>query len=299
MSESNEVLFIINRYSGTKYRDELQEKIAAHGNSKNIACIIQFTERPGHATELAKQAIEKKYRMVFAVGGDGTVNEVAKGLLHSNIPLGIIPVGSGNGLARHLQIPLNIDRALHLINLEKTMVIDTFTINGRFSTNVSGIGFDGHIAGLFGQNGKRGLFNYVKLVVSQFSKFKEFEYELIINKEESRNKAFIISCANSSQFGNNAIIAPYASLSDQELDICFVKKMSLIPALSFVIQLFRGTIHKSKHVRIKKANEFELKTQFPIPYHVDGEAAGSSSHFIIKINPASLSVAIPKEIDFI
>lgn len=299
MSDNNEVLFIINRHSGTKYRDELQEKIAALGNRKKILCRIQFTEGPGHATELAKQAIEKKYRMVFAVGGDGTVNEVAKGLLHSNIPLGILPVGSGNGLARHLQIPLNIDRALRLISQEKTIVIDTFTINGRFSTNVSGIGFDGHIAGLFGQNGKRGLFNYVKLVVRHFSKFKEFEYELIVNKVHNTSKAFIISCANSSQFGNNAIIAPYASLSDQELDICFVKKMSLIPALSFVIQLFRGTIHKSNHVHMKKVNELELKTQFPIPYHVDGEAAGSSSHFIIKINPASLLVAIPKEIDFI
>ena len=296
MSDSNEVLFIINRYAGTNYRDELQKKIAALGKKKNITCIIQFTREAGHATELAKAAIVRKYRMVFAVGGDGTVNEVAKGLLHSNIPLGIIPVGSGNGLARHLQIPLDVERALHLIDLEKTITIDTFTVNGRFSTNVSGIGFDGHIAGLFGQSGKRGLRNYVKLVVAHFSKFKEFEYELITDKVHSKDKAFIISCANSSQFGNNAIIAPHASLSDQMLDICFINKMSLIAALSFTIQLFRGTIHKSNHVLIKKTNELELKTPFPVPYHIDGEAAGSSSHFIVKINPASLLVAIPKEI---
>lgn len=295
MNDSNEVLFIVNRYAGTNYRDELGQKIAALGKEKNISCLIQFTRGPGHATELAKGAIERKYRMVFAVGGDGTVNEVAKGLLHSNIPLGIIPIGSGNGLARHLQIPLEVERALRLINLEKTITIDTFTVNGRFSTNVSGIGFDGHIAGLFGQRGKRGLLNYVKLVVAHFSKFKEFEYELIIDRLHSKNKAFIISCANSSQFGNNAIIAPHASLSDQMLDICFVNKMSLIAALSFVIQLFRGTIYKSNHVLIKKTKELELKTQFPIPYHIDGEAAGSSSHFIVKITPASLLVAIPKE----
>ena len=270
MSDSNEVLFIINRYSGTKYRNELQEKIEVLGRRTNIICVIQFTREPGHATELARQAIEKKYRMVFAVGGDGTVNEVAKGLLHSNIPLGIIPVGSGNGLARHLQIPLNLEKALRLVNQEKTMTIDTFTVNDRFSTNVSGIGFDGHIAGLFGQNGKRG---------------------------HSKNKAFIISCANSSQFGNNAIIAPHASLSDQMLDLCFVNKMALIPALSFAIQLFKGTIHKSKYVLIKKTSELELRTNVPIPYHIDGEAAGSSSHFIVRINPASLLVAVPKGIN--
>ncbi|HEY5692146.1 MAG TPA: YegS/Rv2252/BmrU family lipid kinase [Cyclobacteriaceae bacterium] len=299
MSDSNEVLFVINRYSGKNYREEVQEKILTFGQSKNIIPLCQFTREPGHATELAKQAVEKKYRMVFAVGGDGTVNEVAKGLLYTNIPLGIIPVGSGNGLARHLQIPLNVEQALHLINLEKTMVIDTFTVNGRFSTNVSGIGFDGHIAGLFGQNGKRGFFNYVKLIVSHFRKFKEFEYELIIDKVHSKNKAFIISCANASQFGNNAIIAPHASLCDQVLDICFVNKMSLIPALTFVIQLFKGTIHKSNHVTIKKANEVELRTQSPIPYHVDGEAAGSASHFVVKIDPASLLVAIPKKINSI
>lgn len=297
MSDSNEVLFIINRYSGTKYRNELQEKIEVLGRRTNIICVIQFTREPGHATELARQAIEKKYRMVFAVGGDGTVNEVAKGLLHSNIPLGIIPVGSGNGLARHLQIPLNLEKALRLVNQEKTMTIDTFTVNDRFSTNVSGIGFDGHIAGLFGQNGKRGLLNYIKLVVAHFGKFKEFEYELIIDKVHSKNKAFIISCANSSQFGNNAIIAPHASLSDQMLDLCFVNKMALIPALSFAIQLFKGTIHKSKYVLIKKTSELELRTNVPIPYHIDGEAAGSSSHFIVRINPASLLVAVPKGIN--
>ncbi len=295
MRENSEVLFIVNPYSGTRYHNNLQEKILSFGRKRNIACIIHFTKSQGHATELAKVAVEKRYRMVFAVGGDGTVNEVAKGMLHSNIPLGIIPVGSGNGLARHLGIPMDVDGALQLINLDRTMPIDTFTVNERFSINVSGIGFDGHIAGLFGKNGKRGLFNYIRLVVVHFSKFKEFEYELIINGVQSKNKAFIISCANSSQFGNNAIIAPYASLSDQLIDICLVNKMSFLQALSLIVKLFRGSIDKSKYVSIKRASSFEINTLIPVPYHIDGEAAGSSSHFGIKINPGSLLVAIPKK----
>lgn len=293
MRESNKVLFIINRFSGTSYRPALENKILTHCQKNNIEGLIEFTREAGHATVLAKHAAENKYRMVFAVGGDGTVNEVAKGLLHSAVPLGIIPRGSGNGLARHLQIPFDIDSALCMTKLDKTLSIDTFTINNRLSINVSGIGFDGHIATLFGKNGKRGLFSYIKLVVSHFGKFEEFEYEQVLDGIHSNHRAFIITCANSSQFGNNATIAPHASICDQLLDICHVNKMSLFQGLIFIQKLFRGTIDKSSHIKIRKAKEIELTTSGEIPFHVDGEAAGVASHFIIKVNPTSLLVAVP------
>ncbi|MEQ8425703.1 MAG: acylglycerol kinase family protein, partial [Cyclobacteriaceae bacterium] len=119
MSNSNQVLFIINRHSGTGYRPALEGKIVSHCERRDLECSIEFTQEPGHGIVLAKSAVEKKYKMVFAVGGDGTVNEVAQGLLHSSVPLGIIPKGSGNGLARHLQIPLSVDGALQLLDQEK------------------------------------------------------------------------------------------------------------------------------------------------------------------------------------
>ncbi|HRW97944.1 MAG TPA: acylglycerol kinase family protein, partial [Cyclobacteriaceae bacterium] len=188
MSESRKVLFIINRYSGTGYRESLEGKIVSACEQRGLECSIEFTRKPGHGTTLAKMAVKKNYAAVFAVGGDGTVNEVAQGLLHSTVPLGIIPKGSGNGLARHLHIPLQIDKALHLLELKRVIPIDTFTINGRLSLNVSGIGFDGFVAGQFGKDGKRGLAGYGKLVVTHFKRFNEFSSILKTENDSIQRK---------------------------------------------------------------------------------------------------------------
>jgi YegS/Rv2252/BmrU family lipid kinase len=295
MSIDNKVLFIINKYSGTGYSADLEGEIITQCESRNLECIIEFTKARGHGIAIARKAVEQKFKMVFAVGGDGTVNEVVQGLLHSNIPLGIIPKGSGNGLARHLQIPLKVSKALSLLDLENVVAIDTFTVNDQLSVNVSGIGFDGHVAGLFGKDGKRGLFHYGKLVVNNFIAFKEFDYELVLDGTQSKNSSFIISIANSSQFGNNASIAPHASLCDQMLDICLVKKLTVFQGLVFAYRLFNKTLHQSNDVKIHKAKVIEVRTQKDLPYHIDGEPAGTSSHFRIKTNPASLLVAIPKQ----
>lgn len=294
MSESRKVLFIINRHSGTGYRDSLEGKIVSACEGKGLECSIEFTRKPGHGTTLAKMAVKKNYAAVFAVGGDGTVNEVAQGLLHSPVPLGIIPKGSGNGLARHLRIPLQIDRALQLLDLKRVVPIDTFTINGRLSLNVSGIGFDGFVAGQFGKDGKRGLAGYGKLVVTHFKRFKEFSSTLKTENETTEYKAFIISVANSSQFGNNAAIAPHASVCDNELDICIVKKMNVWEGLSFINKLFTHSLNRSKLMTHLKTKSISITTESEIPYHVDGEAVGSASSFDVVIDPSSLLVSIPE-----
>lgn len=294
MSEINKVLFIINRFSGSGYRKGLEGRIISQCEARKLECSIEFTKKQGHGTTLARMAVKKNYKIVFAVGGDGTVNEVAKGLLHTGIPLGIIPKGSGNGLARHLQIPLTIDKSLKMLDLEKIVAIDTFTINDRLSLNVSGIGFDGHVAGLFGKDGKRGLISYGRIVVSNFIKFKEFAYEITLNDKIVNQKSFLISIANSSQFGNNAVIAPHASVCDHELDISMVQKMNIWQGLGFVVQLFNKNVDKSRFVSLYKAQKLNITTHDPIPYHVDGEAAGTDSNFAVTINPASLLISIPK-----
>jgi len=293
MSASNKVLFIINKFSGTGYSSSLEEAVITRCKKLNLECTIEFTRERGHGVILAKSAADQQFKMVFAVGGDGTVNEVAQGLLHTNIPLGIIPNGSGNGLARHLQIPLKTKDALHLLACERVVAIDTFSINDQLSVNVSGIGFDGHIAGLFGKDGKRGLLRYVQLVVTHFRKFDKFECELTIDGKTITEFPFIVSIANSSQFGNNATISPKASLCDQQLDICLVKKMSVFQGLIFARKLFNKTLRESNTISIYRAGKIAVTTKKDIPYHIDGEAAGLDRQFAINVNPASLQVLVP------
>lgn len=286
-------LFIINRYSGSGFRPNLEGKIIAACNKREIECFIEFTNKPGHGTTLAKMAVKKGFNVVFAVGGDGTVNEVAHGLLHTSIPLGIIPKGSGNGLARHLRIPLRTEQALDLLDQQNVINIDTFMINDRLSLNVSGIGFDGCVAQQFGKDGKRGLFSYGRIVVKNFVRCKEFDLQLSIDSENYHERAFIISIANSSQFGNNATIAPSASICDHLLNIPIVKKMNVLQGLRFVAQLFKGDIEKSRWITMRKGASINISLGEEQPFHVDGEPAGSASHFEIKINPASLRMVVP------
>ena len=293
MNESNKVMFIINRFSGSGYREDLEGKFIAHCNSRSLECSIEYTKKQGHGTTLARIAVRKNYAMVFAVGGDGTVNEVAQGLLHSHIPLGIIPKGSGNGLARHLRIPLQIDKALAMLDKKNILLMDCFTINNQFSLNVSGIGFDGHVAGLFGKDGKRGLYGYGRLVISQFRKFNDFECQIQLDEKMISEKAFIISIANSSQFGNNAIIAPSASVSDQLLNVSIIKKMSVLQGIGFVTKLFNNSVDRSLHATFYQAKSIDIITPNEVPFHIDGEPGGKDTHFQIRIIPAALHVSIP------
>src|SRR5436190_15269537 len=200
----SKVFFIINKYSGTGFLSSLEEYIIDCCGKLKIEVAIEFTLHKGHATELAKEAVAQGFTRVFAIGGDGTVNEVAQGLVHTDTALGIIPKGSGNGLARHLHIPLKAHAALRLLDKYKILPIDTLRINDKLSINVSGIGFDAHVAGKFGKNGKRGLINYGKLVMQEFPGYKEFPLEIDVDDVKLRRKSFILAFANSSQFGNNA-----------------------------------------------------------------------------------------------
>lgn len=293
MSKSK-ALFIINKYSGTGYSPALEGKILSQCEKRNIECVIEFTREPGHATALAKMAVDQNFQMAFAVGGDGTMNEVAQGLLHSPVALGIIPKGSGNGLARHLKIPLSFDKALQLLDMKRSLYIDTININNQLSVNVSGVGFDGHIAGMFARDGNRGLFTYGKLVIGEFNKFKPFNCQVTLDGVTTEETLFSISFANSSQFGNNAFIAPTASLCDQLIDVCMLHRMNVIQGVQFIHKLFSKTLTHSKAVKISQAKAIDITTINEIPFHIDGEAAGTSSSFNIRIDPSSLRVIVPE-----
>lgn len=291
-SEVKKVFFIVNKYSGSGYREDVEGQILSSCNENNIEGAIEYTQGRGHATTLATHAVAAGFQEIVAVGGDGTVNEVAQGLLHSPVSMGIIPKGSGNGLARHLGIPLKINLALKCLLTSQRITMDTFRINGKLSLNVSGIGFDGYIADLFGADTRRGLQGYTKHILNEFMNFPEFDAEITYGETQIKKMAFVIAIANSSQYGNNARIAPAASIRDQILDISILKK---IPPyrLDFIYSFFSGTIDQSAYCETLQVRTAEIRLNQPMAFHIDGEPAGKSEHFFIEIVPASLNILAP------
>lgn len=291
---NKQVLFIINKYSGTGYKPAVEGRLLSFCQQAGLEAHLEFTQGRGHATQLAREASQSKnFDVVFAMGGDGTVNEVAKGVVNTNQVMGIIPKGSGNGLARHLGIPLDFKKCLSYIASTEVIAMDSFTVNNHLSINVSGIGFDGHIAGLFGKNGKRGLVNYARLVLQEFMQYPEFSGEIMIDGVLVSEQAFVLAFANSSQFGNNARIAPHASVCDGELDISFVRKVPFVQAAGFAQKMFTGNLGTSRFVKIIKGKEIKIRFPRPMAYHIDGETMQPASEFAIKINPGSIRLLIP------
>lgn len=296
MSENKKVLFIINKYSGSGYQPSVEGRLLWQCQQLGLEPSIEFTQGRGHATELAREAAQlKKFDVVFAMGGDGTVNEVAQALVHTNQAMGIIPKGSGNGLARHLGIPVDFKKSLSIIDSPSFVMMDSFTVNGKLSVNVSGIGFDGHIASQFGKSGKRGLIGYSRLVLTEFFRYPEFKAEVSIDHKILWQQAFIIAFANSSQFGNNARISPQASVCDEWLDICFIKKVPVAQTLGFVQKMFMGQMVKSAFVDIVKGKKISISFPQPMAFHIDGEPMPPASDFLIEVQPASLRMVVPQK----
>jgi YegS/Rv2252/BmrU family lipid kinase len=296
-NEVNKVLFIVNKHSGGGFRPEVEGKIIEVCEQNDSECTIEYTQARGHGIELARQAVhENRFAKVVAVGGDGTINEVAQGLLHSSVPMGIIPKGSGNGLARHLQIPMTVAESVKTLFTGQEIAMDTFRLNGKLSLNVSGIGFDGHVANLFATNKKRGLQGYAKITAREFLKFREFEAEITLNRETIRRKAFIIAIANSSQYGNNARIAPAASVCDQLLHISLLKKVPLY-RMDFIYQFLRGKVHESRYCETMETNKLTITVNAAVPFHIDGEPCGHADTFNIELLPASLRMVAPQSVN--
>lgn len=298
MSEVKNVLFIVNKYSGTGYQPEVEGRILNACEKFDIECSIEFTASRGHATELAKEGVAKKFDRIIAVGGDGTVNEVARGVLNTSMPMGIIPKGSGNGLARHLGIDMKIIPALDQILGGKVIAMDTFRMNDRLSLNVSGIGFDGHVANLFSAGQRRGFWGYTKVAVKEYLSYKEFEAngELISENGKTNaltKKSFMIAIANSSQYGNNAKVAPIASVTDQALQLAVIKKVPTQRGFHFGYQMFTGKLETGKDYECLSFQQGIIEVPFPVAYHIDGEPCGHASSFKIEILPQSLRMIVP------
>lgn len=292
------IRFIINPKSGSFFgfykKKTIQKVISKFLGNKSFDYEIFFTKNANHATALSCEAALLKYDLVIAVGGDGTINEAAKGLVGSETALGIIPLGSGNGYSRHLKIPQSIDRALLAIFKGEYKLVDTLQINNEFILGVAGMGFDAHIAKKFASSKNRGVLSYIKLIVEEFFKYKAEKYELFVDGNKMSKVAFLLSFAKSSQYGNNIIIAPNAKLDDGYINLTILKTPPLWAIFDIIYKLRHGLINKSKYYETFLCKEVIIKKK-NINVHLDGEPYLINDLARIKIFPKSLKILMPSK----
>ncbi|MFN0189597.1 MAG: diacylglycerol/lipid kinase family protein [Bacteroidia bacterium] len=288
------LLIILNPIAGKGIAEKVEKAIDESGLNEHFQVQIQFTKHSGHAAEIAAKAVQKKIDVVVAAGGDGTVNEVASQLVHSNTALGIIPIGSGNGLARHMGYSMQIKKCLQQIAVSKIKKIDTLLINDRFGVNVSGFGFDGFVAWKFNNEGKRGMSNYTKIALREYTKYPPIQFELEGLPQPHFSNAHMLVIANASQFGNAAIIAPTAQLSDGLMDVVLVRKPSPLQLPSMFYRLFTGKLKDTDYIQSFKCKQFTATSDREIHLHIDGEACEPIRKINVVLQPKSLLVIDPK-----
>lgn len=284
------ILFIINPISGGKKKDKFETIAHRYLDEHLFSPEFVFTQEPNHAEQLAREALNNEFDFITAVGGDGTINEVAKALLGTQVPLGIIPEGSGNGLARALHIPLEKKDAFVLLNRLAIKEIDAGYINGMPFFNMAGIGFDALISSRFAKKDLRGPLGYMQTVFYEISNYKPLDYEIDIDGNIYKRQAFMISIANSPQYGNEAYISPNASVEDGLLDVCIVEPFPLFILPKMIYHLFSKTADKTKYVEIIHGKSIKIKRSIKEEIHVDGEPLMLGKDLDITVFPKSLKV---------
>jgi YegS/Rv2252/BmrU family lipid kinase len=285
------IAFIINPIAGIRKKINVAEMIHRYIDATTFEYNIYFTQYKGHAELLAKQALETGYDIVAASGGDGTINEIARALVNTRVPLAILPMGSGNGLARHLGIPLHIPDAIKTINSFKLKRIDTGTFNGALFLSNAGTGFVARVAESFDHKKTfRGFWGYSLQTLKNFFSYKPVEYVISCNNSEWRGYFFATNICNSNQFGYNALVAPGALLDDKILEMVLVKKTNILMYTWMMILLFFGNIYRHPDVIHIQGTTIRMQTKTFAHFQVDGEPLGKNSDFEAHLNPLSLSV---------
>ena len=310
MKMKEKILFIINPVSGIGKQKTVEQSLDKFLNKDKFDHQIAYTEYAHHATEIAKNSVNEGFDTVVAVGGDGSINDCVRGLIGSRVKLGIIPAGSGNGLARCLHIPLNVDKAIEVINNCNSLLMDTVTVsyyNAEEEDNpekkscthyasISGVGFDALIAKQFEGNKTRGFQTYLKFVLEDYLNYKPKKYKLLIDGKEVETEALFVSFANSNQFGYNAVVAPKASVNDGLLDVSIVKKVPLALAPLVVQFMFFRNFDKSPYVHTYSARNVKVIGFEDGLINLDGEAVEIKDNTLeFSVNPLSLNVIIPDE----
>lgn len=284
------ILFVINPVSGGKKKTAFNKQVLEVLDLNRFDPTFKVTDHANHAYELAKSAIEEQYDAVIAVGGDGTINEIGSALAGSEVPLGIIPEGSGNGLAYYLGIPMNESAALRRINRFDSVEIDCGKVGDRYFFNMAGIGFDASVSDKFASETFRGPVGYLRTVINVLSKYKPRKYSLKIDGKVYEREAFMVSVANSPQYGNNAYIAPNASINDGLLDVCIVHKFPLYILPMMIFHLFNKTADQSEYVEIIPGKEICIEQEGKAPVHLDGEPMDLGDKIDIKVQSNALKI---------
>lgn len=283
------LLFIVNPKSGTNGTElpALLQFIEDKMKELGYVCQTVVTEFKGHATQLASTAVKSgSWSAIVAVGGDGTINEVARAMLFQSTPMGIVPAGSGNGLARHLHIPVNTNSALHRLVEGTPVKIDSGLINDTPFFCTSGIGFDASVSHYFASSESRGLRGYIRFSLEAYKDYRP----ITVTIDDETLTAFLITFANAGQYGNNAWIAPKASVTDGILDLCYVQPFPDWYSMILGARLFAKTLDQSQYVSYRQFQCLRLTTTTPLPAHFDGEPLVVEGEVIVRSVPGSLTV---------
>jgi lipid kinase, YegS/Rv2252/BmrU family len=289
---------IINPISGTGSKDAVPSFAKDIFPSDQFHTVLHTTEYAGHASELTRKVLNEGADYVVAVGGDGTVNEIAGAMVHSDAAFGIIPSGSGNGLARDLGIPIDFRKAMEVIAKGNIMCIDYCKADEHTFFCTCGFGFDALISERFSEEKHRGPITYVKNILSEFPKFHPENYEIRFSENNSFiGKAFLLTCANATQYGNNAFIAPQADMQDGKMDVVVVSPLNPLEAGPMAVQLFTKQINKNGKLHHYQAEEIVIKREKAGYMHVDGDPVPAGKEIVVKTIPAGLNVIVPTERD--
>ena len=295
MDNERKILALINPISGTLNKDSLPKSIDKIIDSEKFEIEIKYTEHANHAYELSKEAAANGYYGVLAIGGDGTVNEVASALCDTETALGIIPLGSGNGLARHLRIPLNIDKAISIINENYIENFDYCTANDRKFFCTCGLGFDAQVSSTFAKRGKRGPVGYFQSAISEYIKYRSQTYKITSSNGIITEKAFIIACGNASQYGNNAYITPNADMQDGEIDVTVMLPITPFDTAMLGLLLFSKHIDQDVNIISFRTADLSIERESEGIMHLDGEPVNMPKTIEIKCHKGGLKIFVPTE----
>ena len=290
MDIKQRITFIINPISGTRSKEDIPLLIDALLDPLRFDYEVRFTEFRGHAAEIARQCVADGIDVVVAVGGDGTVNEVARALVGTETALGIVPCGSGNGLARHLRIPIDTSKAISIINQCQIEPFDYGVINGLPFFCTCGMGFDAFISLKFAEAGKRGSITYVENVLKEGLRYKPETYEITDESGTRHFKAFLIACANASQYGNNAYIAPGATMKDGELDVIVMEPFDALEAPQIAADLFMKTLGNNSKIKTFRTKSLTIHRKNPGAIHYDGDPIMTGTDIDVHIEHLGLRI---------